>query len=285
MRGTGPATPPRSSALGAALKQAREDTGLTLRDLADRLGTRHSTLSRYETGARLPKPDVVVEILDACGVTGDARDELLEIARGGERGPWLAITMPAQQRQLAELLERERNAVHVATVAPLLVPGLLQTRDYAEAIMIAGGVPRDEIQMRVAVRMGRREALVGEQPTRLHAVIGEPVLHRMIGGPEVMARQLRHLTKAAELPNVDIQVVPFERDWDPSLEGMFVLCRGDDGSVVVHLEARNSALFLHEPDDIAQYEQAFDRVLTETLGPDESRALIEQHAERLEKVP
>lgn len=284
MRGTGPATPPRSSALGAALRQAREAAGLTLRDLADQLGVGHGTLSRYETGSRLPKPDAVAAFLDACGVTDDARDELMAMASGGERGPWLAITMPEQQRQLAELLERERHAVLVETVAPLLVPGLLQTRDYAEAIMIAGGVPADQIQLRVAVRMGRRDALTRDQPVQLRAVIGEPVLHRMIGGPAVMSRQLRHLQHAAaELPNVDLRVIPFARDFEPSLVGMFVRCRDSDGSAVVHLETRDTGLFLHEPDEVARYACAFDRSRTEALAPDESIALIAQHAERMEE--
>jgi hypothetical protein len=230
----------------------------------------------------LPKPENVDAILEACGVSGDERDELMSIARGGERGPWLAISMPEQQRQLAELLEREQDAVRIETVAPLLVPGLLQTREYAEAIMVAGGVPAGEIQMRVAVRMGRREALTREQPTHLQALLGEPVLHRMIGGPEVMARQLRHLVKAADLPNIEIRIVPFERDWDPSLEGMFVICRSADESMVVHLETRASGLFLHEPDDVAVYEDGFGRTLHEALGPAESLALIEGQAERLE---
>lgn len=283
MGGTGHGTL-RASALGAELLAARKAAGLTQQQLADRLGVTRPTISRYEDGVRFPDPPTVDRICEALGLDEQATAELMERARGGEHGPWLAITMREQQRQLEELLARERQAVRIVNVAPLLIPGLLQTSDYARAIMVRARVPAHQVDTRVAVRVGRREALTRRDPAELLALIDESVLRRLIGGPQVMADQLRHLLKMAEMPNVDLRVVPGDSDWHEGLEGPFVLDTLADGSAVVHLETRASGLFLDEPEHVAPYREAAEVVLREAMSAAESAELIAREAERIEET-
>lgn len=265
---------PRAIALGAELKQARVAAGLTLRELADRLGMNHPTLSRYENGSRMPEPPVVDRIGEMIGLSDSQRGELVERARGGDAGPWLAITMPEQRRQLDTLIARERESVAITNVAPLLIPGLLQTSDYARAIMVAGDVPSGEIETRVAVRVGRREALTRDHPARLLALLNESVLRQQIGGADVMAAQLRHLLAMTDWPTVDLRIVPSGSGWHPGLIGPFVLCVDSDGAVAVHLETQASGLFLHEPQDVAPYVQAVERITSAALSSAESADMI-----------
>lgn len=282
MRGTNKASL-RAAALGAELKRARRVRGVTQAQLAEAIQVTRPTVSRYEDGTRFPDLDMVFRICEALNLDDDAAADLVERVREGDRGPWLAVTIHEQQRQLNELLAREREAVVIWNIAPLLVPGLLQTSDYARAIMVGAEVPEDQIETRVAVRVGRREALKRPKPVRLVALINEPVLRQMIGGPEVMAAQLRHLLDASKWPNVDLRIVPNTSDWHPGLEGPFVVDEFADGTAIVHLETRSSGLFLHEAMHVAPYRAAADKVLGVAMSAAESAALIAREAERIEE--
>jgi len=283
MGGTNQGTP-RSRTLGARLLAARTAAGLTVRQLAERLEINHSTLVRYEGGTRSPKPEVVATIAGALGLNGAEREELLELARGADDRTWLAVSMPEQQRQLAALLAFERTATRITDVSMLLLPGLLQTSDYARAIMIAAEVPDTQIDTRVAVRVGRRDALTRKNPAHLTAVIWEPVLREMIGGPQVMADCLRYLETVADWPNVDLRVIPGDAGWHHALEGSFVLDHFEDEPAVVHLETRASGLFLHEKEDVAVYEEAAEKVLRVAMSAADSKALIAREAKRIEET-
>ncbi|MGW3468809.1 helix-turn-helix domain-containing protein [Saccharopolyspora sp. NPDC000995] len=275
-------TTPKARALGAELRRAREESGLGLRQLAAKLGTSHATVSRWENGARSPKPEDVAAYLAKVDASAELRAELVELARDPDGSHWLSVGMPDQHRQLAALLEIEREATSITTVSPLLVPGLLQTADYARAIMIAAEVPHDEVDMRVAVRLGRREAITRNNAAELRAFIGESVLYQLVGGSAVMADQLRTLLKYSEMANVDLRVIPMSSGWHPGLEGPFSLDRFGDRTPVVQLENRISALFLHELDEVAAYEHAVDKVDDEAMSTSESSDLIRDAISRME---
>ncbi|MGX7828978.1 helix-turn-helix domain-containing protein [Actinokineospora sp. 24-640] len=274
---------PRNKALGEALRKAREDGKLGLRELARRLDMDHSLLSRFESGQRTPRTEDVASILTAIGVTGPVREELMDFAREPERAQWLGVGMTEQQRQLATLLDYERQAASIINVSPLLVPGLLQTSDYARAIMRSGRVPEGEIETRVAVRLGRRDTLTRRDPARLLALIGEQVLLQRIGGPAVMAEQVHHLAEAAQASNIDIRVLPLDCAWHPGLEGPWKLVEpreDSDLSPVVHLESRRSGVFLHRSQDVDAYSEGVERVLSEALTSAESAEVIAREADR-----
>lgn len=278
-------TTPKARAIGTELRAAREAAGIGLRELADQLETSHATVSRWETGARSPKPEYVAAYLAKVGASAELREQLVELARDPDGSHWLSVGMPDQHRQLATLLEIEREATRIATVSPLLIPGLLQTGDYARAIMTTGGVPAAEIDTRVAVRVGRREAITRRNPAHLRAYIGEPVLAQMIGGPAIMFDQLQALQKYGELDNVEIRIIPTRTDWHPGLEGPFSLAEFRQRNPVVHLENRVSALFLHEPAEVDAYQAALDRMEEIAMSSAASAELIVAVTKEMETTP
>lgn len=268
-------TTPKARAIGAELRRVREDAGLSARQLAEKLGLSHTTVGRWEKGERVPRPVDVATVLSALDADNALREELVELSRSTDGQEWIAIGLPEQQRQLSALLEFERDAKSLTAVSSLLIPGLLQTSSYARAIIGAGGVPEHEVEPRVAVRIGRRDALTRQSPSpvQLNAVIDESALQRVIGGHQVMTEQLRFLLTAAEWPTVDLRVVPTETDWHPGLEGPFLLVdRGS--SAVVQIESRRSSLFFHKPDDVNAYRDAVDWIRAVALSPEESSQTI-----------
>jgi transcriptional regulator with XRE-family HTH domain len=269
----GPATP-RASALGIELRKLREANNLGLRELAENIGVHFTTLSRWETGSRFPRSEDVALILGRLGVTDGRRDDLIELARNVDRPQWLSLGSTQQQRQLATLLEFEGSATTITCVAPLLIPGLLQTAGYARAIMKTGGFTDDEVEIRVAVRMGRRDVLARSGKPMMRALIGEAALRTAIGGHEVMAEQLATLQDMADWESVDLRVIPIAAGWHPGLMGPFVMVERADGDPVVHIETLDSGLFLHEPKDTVSYRRAADMVLRSAMSQADSRKLI-----------
>ncbi|WP_432851554.1 helix-turn-helix domain-containing protein [Amycolatopsis sp. CA-161197] len=278
-------TTPRARAIGAELRRAREDAGLSARTLAARLGVAHTTVGRWESGERSPRPTDVAAVLGALGADHELREELIELSRNTDGRHWVASGLPEQKRQLAALLELERDAARIVNVSPLLVPGLLQTSGYARAIIGGGGVPAGEVETRVAVRIGRRDVIMRrERPAELLALFDETALSRNIGGPAVMADQLRSLEEASHWANVTLRAIPESAGWHPALEGPFVLLEFADRTPVVQIENRRSALFFHEAVDVEAYQLAIDRVQDIAMSPAETRALIADVLGNLETV-
>ncbi|MER5394937.1 helix-turn-helix transcriptional regulator [Saccharopolyspora sp. NPDC002686] len=276
---------PKARALGAALRAAREDQGLGLRQLAKQIECPPGTLSRWETGDRCPKPADIARVLTTLGVTGEKYEEILAMTEGANDSHWLAVSLPEQRQQLSALLELERTATAITHISPLMIPGLLQSTAYVRAIMTAGGVSHEDIETRIAVRVGRRETVTRtEQPVHLKAAIGEAALRQVIGGPEVMLGQLDHLLNLGDLDNIDVHVLPFTSGWHPALEGLFVLFESDHAPAVVHLEERNTGLFLHEPGDIELYRDAAAAVFKAALDPAKSKRYVNEIRKDLEAM-
>lgn len=273
---------PKSRALGVRLREARKAAGYTLRGLGDALEMSHSVLSRWENGERIPHTEDVASVLTAIGINGEERVELLELARGADAPQWLSVRSADRERQMAALLDFERNANQITDVSPLLVPGLLQTADYARAIMVAGAIPTGQIESRVIMRVGRREILDRREPVTLVALVGECALRQKVGGAQVMLDQLQHVQQLAKRGNVDVRVVPASAGWTPASEGPFVLLDFADEPPIVHLENRRAGLFFHESDDVDAYREAVDMVANAALSPDESIKLIAEVTTELE---
>ncbi|MGW1678595.1 helix-turn-helix domain-containing protein [Saccharopolyspora sp. NPDC002376] len=273
---------PKARALGAALRTEREERGLGLRQLASQIGCAPGTLSRWETGERMPKRADVARILDQLEVSGARYDEVLDMTTPAANSRWLAITLPENRQHLAALLECERTATSIFHMSPLLVPGLLQTTSYTRAIMTAGGVPEDEVETRIAVRIGRREVVTKPDAPQITYVIGEAALHQMIGSADVMVEQLGHLLDVYKLKNVNLHVVPFERSWHPGLEGPYQLIDSDQGPSVVYIETRASGIFLHDKADLDEYRTAAETLLGQALDPTASRTHIANVRKKVE---
>lgn len=283
---------PKAQALGAALRQAREERKLLLRELAAAIGKDIGVLSRWETGDRTPKPEQVAQILTRLEVDGDRYDEIMTLAYGTKESQWVATTLPEQRQQMAAYVDWEQRATRIIEVAPLLVPGLLQTADYARAIMSAPGVPEGEITMRVTSRLGRREVITKKKPATLLVLLGQAALNQGIGGRQVMLGQLEHLLDVASRPNIEVRVVPDHRGWHPGLEGAFTYIRSARSingrasgatSAIVFVGTRRSVLMLHEDRDVDAYQKAIDSIIQVSLAPDTSATFIAEVRNRMEK--
>jgi transcriptional regulator with XRE-family HTH domain len=275
---------PKARALGAALRAAREEKQMVLRELAAAIDRDVGVLSRWETGERTPRPEQVAQILTRLGVDGDRYADIMTLAYGTNESQWVATTLPEQRQQMVAYVDWEQSASRIVEVAPLLVPGLLQTGDYARAIMTApgSGVPADEIASRVATRIGRREVITKPSPATLLVLLGRGALNQDIGGRQVLIGQLEQLVKLAARPNIELRVVPDHRGWHPGLEGGFVLFESIKSSVVF-VGTRRSALMLHEDGDVNAYQRAIDQILKVSLPPEDSVKLIADLHHRMEK--
>ena len=265
---------PRARALGKALREARVDRKIGLREFAKAIDRDPSLLSRWETGDRTPPPTEVAQILGNLRITGERYDQIMELAHGADDPLWLATTLPEQEAQLAALLDFEQTASVITDVSPLLVPGLLQTSQYARVIMAAAGHPPTEVNKRAAIRMGRRDVLTRPEPVRLVAYVGEAALRQRIGTRQVMAEQLAQVAEFAARPNIDVRVMPFDSDWHPGLEGPVLIIESEIEPPVAHLELRDTGLFLHTPADINLYLRATAKVAEQAMSAEDSLTLI-----------
>ncbi|HEX3780632.1 MAG TPA: helix-turn-helix transcriptional regulator [Pseudonocardiaceae bacterium] len=271
---------PRARALGAALRKAREDAGLGLREFARKMNLPHANLVRWEAGTRAPKPEDVATLLATLNIDGAERHRLLELAHDATAPNWYGVGI---SEKLAALLEFERTATRIVDVSPLLVPGLLQTADYTRAVMQGGGsVPANEIETRVAVRMGRQHALTRRDPVQYSALIGEQPLRHGFVSNEVQAEQLRNIIRLAELPNVTVRVLPFAAGWTPALEGASMLFEFAGGGPIVYLEHHQASGFVHDQRDVAGFFNSATTIQDATLGPIESIAFIDDLATEME---
>jgi transcriptional regulator with XRE-family HTH domain len=285
---------PKARALGAALRQAREGKNMLLRELGAAISRDIGVLSRWENGERTPKPEQVAQILTRLGVDGQRYDDIMTLAYGTNESQWVATTLPEQRQQMRALVDWEQSASLIVQVAPQLVPGLLQTRDYAYAIMVSPGsdVPANEVATRAAARLERREVLTQEKPAGLLALIGLSALSQGVGGRQVMIGQLKHLLEMAARPNIELRIIPNNCGWHPGLEGGFTLIdsgrtpsmRSSSATLtsVVVVGTRRSALMLHENNDVNAYRRAIDHIMNVTLQPDVSARLIADICRRME---
>lgn len=268
--------------LGQMLRESREAAKLTQGEVAERLAIGISTMQRIEAGAVRPRRINLLALLDFYQVTGPARDEMLALAKEPAKSGWLhSYELPSIY---ATFIAFEGEAAEEHGYESQLVPGLLQTEAYADAA-IAGNRPTlhpEDRRSRVEVRMQRKAALTKARPLHLWSIIDEAVLHREVGGPAVMAQQLRTLVDEAEKPNIQLQVIQFSAGSHPGMTGSFVVMNFADprDPVVVYIENRAGDLFLEKPEDVKRYAADFDHLRAMALNPADSSRLIAEQAER-----
>ncbi len=276
----------RARRLAIELIGRREAAGLSREEAAGRLEWSTSTIFRIETGRSRPQPRSVRDLLDLYGVTGAERDGLIQLAREARQPGWWHSFRDVLPNPYEVYIGLETGAVSIRNFEPLLVPGLLQTADYARA-MIRGGareLDRDEIERRVEVRMSRQQILLRDDRPRLWAVIDEAVIRRIVGGPATMAAQLRHLIEAAEQGKTTLQVVPFRAGAHAGTSGPFVILELPEPAEpdLVYVETLAGDIYLEDRADVDRYTLAFERLLAAALHPDDSIALVEAAARELE---
>ncbi|MFE1799932.1 helix-turn-helix domain-containing protein [Streptomyces sp. NPDC059517] len=279
----GPAV--RRRKLGAELRALRARAGLTSGEAARLVGWHQSKVSRIETGRSGVKPADVRRLLDAYDVRDPELHELLVVLAGADgdgRHHWWHAYRGLLPSTYSDFISLEAQAGAMRTLENSVVPGLLQTPEYARAVTRAAldGVPDGKIdalvEMLVKVRLARQEVLRSNKPLRLSAVLDESVLRRTVGGPEVMARQLDRLREAAHLPHVRIQVLPFGVGAHIGVTGPFVIfsfTNRSDLDVVV-LDHLTSSLYLEQREDLQSYEEAFTSLQGQALSPEDTLDFI-----------
>jgi hypothetical protein len=267
----------KARTLGAALKRARENAEVGLRELERRTAgaIKSSTWSRVENGERLPQPEQVILVLDELAVPDAQRELILEVMGAEDTGhSWLPIGVPEARSHLAAMLEFERTTQRITQVAMTVIPGLLQTAEYARAIIRAEADPLD-VEPRVAVRLGRREILNRRNPVQMTALIGEAAIRAGVGGVGVMDEQLRYLLEMSEKPNIDIRIIPAGVDYHPGMvKPLFSVFDFESASPIVHIELGSSGIYLHQEEDVDSYRDATRRVLDVALTPKMSVAKV-----------
>jgi transcriptional regulator with XRE-family HTH domain len=254
----------RARQLAAELRRLRDAATLTGEETAGRLGWSPSKISRIETGQTAPSPADLRRLLDLYEVSGTQRGRLESLGQSaGQRGWWDAYSDTLGPEYTA-LIALEAEAESVRWYAPMLVPGLLQTEDYARAVISSGLLiaPPGEVERRVQVKMTRQKVLARDNPLTLDVILDEAAVLRTVGGPEVMRGQLGHLATMAAQPNITVQVLPVVAGAHPATTGEFTILAFPDlvAPDVVYLENMTSDLYVEQEAEVYRYGMAFDRL-------------------------
>ncbi|MFI6335240.1 helix-turn-helix domain-containing protein [Streptomyces sp. NPDC050535] len=271
----GPAV--RRRKLGAELRALRVGAGLTSGESARILGWHQSKVSRIETGISGVKPADVERLLDAYAVEEPELRDLLVVLAGSEghgRHHWWHAYRGVLPPTYRDFISLESQASEMRTLETSVVPGLLQTPEYARAVTRAavGGLEDSKLDTLVEVRLARQDVLRSNPPLELCAVLDEAVLRRDVGGPDVMASQLHRLREAATLPQVRLQVLPFGAGAHIGVTGPFVIFSFPNTSDldVVVLDHLTSSLYLERKEDLQAYTEAFNALRIQALSPEDS---------------
>ncbi|MFJ9685097.1 helix-turn-helix domain-containing protein [Streptomyces bacillaris] len=269
----------RRRQLGADMRRLRERKGLTLEEAGALVGISKATLSRYERKEGTVKWPAVDALCREYGASDAERSALVELAKGARiQGWWRSLTDPVPE-SMNLMLTLEDEAVSEDHYACMYVPGLLQTRAYAEAVHSASEVQctKQEISHMVGIRMKRQELLARAQPPHLWAVIDEAVVRRAVGGRHVMRDQLGHLLEQAERPHITVQVLPFSAGAHAAAVGSFVILGGPaPGLDVAYVDTIGGGIFMEKPMEIARYKLAFQYLHAQALDTERSGALLKE---------
>ena len=280
--------------MARATSTARHELGNELRrlrgdrrgaDVAAALGWSESKLSRIETAHTGITELDLDRLLTTYGVRVEDRDRLRELARRGRARAWWTPYRSSVPDPYDEYVALEAEAVLISEWEPQVVPGLLQTDEYARAVIEVGADvgAAETIQRRLALRMARQAVLTREPPPMLRIVLDEAVLHREVGGPEVLRRQLARLVEASERPGVELLVLPFSAGAHAGMTEPFMVLEFAAGTraPVVHSEGLTGGLFRVTPTDVDVYRDALSDLRERAMSAETSRTAIAEREEAL----
>ncbi|MGW3644949.1 helix-turn-helix domain-containing protein [Streptomyces sp. NPDC000878] len=268
--------------IARGLVSLRERCGLTQTQVAERAGVSTTTVSRYETWqdrARI-RWATVKALADACDATTQECEALVGIAKSQTDGWWVGNS--AVPEWLDPLVSFEHEAAYEHVYANSVVPGLLQTKEYALAIHQAREMrsSNDEIERMVEARIKRQGILRRDPELHLWVILDEAVLRRTVGDSKVMAQQLEHLQEEAKSPNIEVQILPFSAGAHAAGAGHFVILGRDDerqplnSMAVVYIEMRRRGLYLDDAEDVGAYKLTFDYLRSQAANTRASSRLI-----------
>jgi transcriptional regulator with XRE-family HTH domain len=264
----------RRRELGTMLRARRTALGITVEEVANHLLVSPSKISRIETGQRNITARDIRDLAELYRLTDEERELLAELAVGGKvRAWWQPFNLPYYYATYVGL---EADALSIRDFAMGVVPGLLQTAQYARAIVRAASpsMPDESLEQRVQTRLERQRRVLHESATEFSAMIDESALRRVVGGPVVMQDQLKTLAAVSELSNVTIRVVPFAAGPLPVPTNKFIILSFDGPADVVFLESLTGQLVLERESDVAAYHSAYATLQELALSADDSNGRL-----------
>lgn len=269
----------RAQLLGQELSNARRTTGKTMQEAAEFLQVDTAKISRMESATYPARKAEVLALLDFYTVSNE-RDRQLMIQLTDDiwrKGWWDGFRRDIDQR-FVDYPWLEARAVSVKSYEVLALSGLMQTRAYASTVIKRAEGAQAEakhIERFIDWRMTRQQVLGGDDPKNIEAVIDESALRRLVGGPEVMKRQLSHLRELAVKPNVTIRVLPMELDWHPGFSGPFTIFEMPEPYPdVAYAENFAGRAYVEETEDVERFRRAYDELRDASLSISKSTKLI-----------
>ncbi|MER6170228.1 helix-turn-helix transcriptional regulator [Streptosporangium sp. NPDC001681] len=268
----------RRRRLASELRRLRVERGLSMQEVAERMELTAASISRIETGRRGIRPRDLRAFLDMYEVPEADRDPMLALSREARQRGWWQNYGDVLPGEYATLIGLEAEATSVKTYQQTLVPGLLQTADYARAVVAATrpGDAAEEIERRVSVRMERQKRLADDNPLELSVILGEGVVRQHVGTAEITASQLKHLAEAGRQPNIMIQILPYRAGAHQAMTGSFNIVGFPAPSDldVIYLENMSSGLYLEDSADVRRYVAVFDYLRAAALSPADTMVML-----------
>ncbi|GAA4207281.1 helix-turn-helix domain-containing protein [Actinocatenispora rupis] len=268
--------------IASELRRLRAGTGMSAEEAGRRVGLSKSAISRIENAESTGQVATVAALMRLYGVADEDVEQIEVIARQARTRGWWQRWNDVLPAWFDTYVGLESEASHISEYEPQLVPGLLQTADYARSVIRAEH-PDDtveEVERRVELRLQRQHA---DDPPKLWIVLDEAVLHRIVGSREIMRAQLKRVLDTAQRPGNDIQVLSFEAGEHGSMGSAFFILRFPDprDTPCVYLENRAGSLYLEEVDEVQQYTTLFDHLRATALGVRRSEEMISEAINRL----
>jgi transcriptional regulator with XRE-family HTH domain len=270
--------------LGDEVRDVRTQSGLSLTKLAEGLGWSNGELSKLENGRRGADVVDLIRLVGYCHGDQAALDRVLDIAREGERGYLIRPHVDGVPDGLRALVASERRATAMMDFETMRIPGLLQTEDYARAIMTAGSDPRPAIEPGLHTRMDRQEVLRRSRPPQSTFYIHEAALHTWVGGWEVMANQMLQLVLLSAWGHIEVRLVPFRignRGW---MSNPFRLMEFKDSEPVIHAAGLTFSVLSERPEVVKRHREVTDELHLLALSAEESRSEFARWADHYERL-
>jgi transcriptional regulator with XRE-family HTH domain len=265
--------------LGAQLRRLREAAGVTRDDAGYHIRASGSKISRMELGRVSFKERDVTDLLEFYGVADTAeRDKLVQLTREANATPWYQKFQDVVPDWFHVFVGLEEAAQLIRVYEVQFVPGLLQTEEYARAIVTQGmpGMDADEVERRVELRMGRQKLLTRENPPRYWVIMDEAALRRPMGGREVHIAQIERLIDLVGEPNITLQVMPFRYGGHAADGGAFTIMRFPETDLpdVVYMEYLTGAHYIDKPEEVERYAAVMERLSVAGTSPDRTREIL-----------
>jgi hypothetical protein len=273
--------------LGGQLRRMRESAGISRADAGWQIRASESKVSRMELGRVGFKERDVSDLLELYGLEdGEERARLMELARAANNPGWWSRYGDVMPTWFNNYVGLEVAATLIRTYEVMFVPGLLQTEEYARAVVQLGKsyLPAEEIDQRVQLRVTRQQILTRSHPARLWVVIDESVLRRPVGGDDILRKQIEHLMMWAQEPNVTLQIMPFSSVGYPGAGGAFSILRFPDGDLpdIVYIEHAASALYLDKLEEVDEYVAIMEGLTIAAAPVSQTEGLLKEALARMD---